>query len=47
MKINLVNNSLSFQKTLVANTAYIKEDKVCPAKIYQMDFIFQRKTLIV
>lgn len=37
MKINLVNNSLSFQKTLVANTAYIKEDMVCPAKIYKLN----------
>ena len=47
MKIDFINNNLSFKKILVANTAYIKEDKVCPAKIYQMDFVFQRKTLIV
>ena len=38
MKINNHNYNLSFKKTLVANTAYIKEDKVCPAKIYQLNY---------
>ena len=37
MKINNHNNNLSFKKTLVANTAYIKENKVCPARIYKLD----------
>lgn len=38
MKINSINSNISFQKTLVANTAYIKDDKVCPAKIYQLNY---------
>lgn len=46
MKINLVNNSLSFQKTLVANTAYIKNDKPCPAKIYKLNPIKDIKYFI-
>ena len=37
MKINVVQNPLSFKKTLVANTAYIKDNKICPAKIYKLN----------
>ena len=37
MKISSVNHNLSFQKILVANTAYIKDDSPCSAKIYQLD----------
>lgn len=37
MKINSIKSNISFQKTLVANTAYIKDDKVCPAKIYKLN----------
>lgn len=37
MKINSITPNLSFKKTLVANTAYIKENKVCPARIYKLD----------
>ena len=37
MKISSVNHNLSFQKILVANTAYIKDDSPCGAKIYQLD----------
>ena len=37
MKINSTKFNLSFQKTLVANTAYIKDNQVRPAKIYSLD----------
>ena len=37
MKISSVNHNLSFQKTLVANTAYIKDDLPHRAKIYKLD----------
>ena len=37
MKINSVNSNISFQKTLMANTAYVKDAWPCPAKIYHLD----------
>lgn len=37
MRVNTIQNTPSFKKTLVANTAYLKGGKVCPAKIYSLD----------
>lgn len=37
MKINSNNYNLSFQKTLMAKTAYIKDNLPRPAKIYHLD----------
>lgn len=37
MKINSINSNISFQKTLVANTAYIKDALPRPAKIYHLN----------
>lgn len=37
MKINSVNSNLSFQKTLMARTAYVKDNFPRTAKIYHLD----------
>lgn len=37
MKINTHNYNISFQKTLMAKTAYIKDNLPRPAKIYHLD----------
>ena len=37
MKINSINSNISFQKTLMANTAYVKDNFPQSAKIYHLD----------